>query len=109
MMKKLWIVILGLLAASVQAADDKGRIVYVSMRCDGCHGGTGRGMLGMARKLAVDPMKLNLTQIPAGTKDADLKNAIEKGKAKMPPYGGRVKPEDIDAVVAYIRSIARTS
>ena len=106
MMRKFWIVILALAAASVHAADDRGRVVYVSMGCDSCHGATGKGSLGMAKMLNVELQKLDLAQIPAGKKDADLVKAIDKGQGKMPRYGGRVKPEDIDAVVSYIRSLS---
>ena len=109
MMKMFWIVFLGLLAASAQAAVDQGRVVYVSMRCDNCHGGAGKGSLGMAKVLKIELRKLDLTQIPATTTDADLKKAIDKGQRKMPPYGGRVKPEDIDALVSYVRSLAKPS
>jgi mono/diheme cytochrome c family protein len=39
--------------------------------------------------------------------DEDLSEAISKGKGKMPAYGKSMKPDDIKAMVAYIRSMAK--
>jgi len=41
----------------------------------------------------------------AGKSDADLRAVIEKGKNKMPAYGKSLKPEEIQGLVAYIRSL----
>ncbi len=39
--------------------------------------------------------------------DEDLSSAIEKGKGKMPAYGKSLKPDEIKAMVAYVRSLAK--
>jgi mono/diheme cytochrome c family protein len=32
---------------------------------------------------------------------------IEKGKGKMPKYGASMKPEEIKAMVAYVRTLGK--
>jgi len=39
--------------------------------------------------------------------DDELAGAIEKGKGKMPAYGKSLKPDEIKAMVAYVRSLAK--
>jgi mono/diheme cytochrome c family protein len=37
--------------------------------------------------------------------DAELTDTITKGKDKMPPFGEKLKPEEIKELVAYIRTL----
>jgi mono/diheme cytochrome c family protein len=39
--------------------------------------------------------------------DDEFAGAIEKGKGKMPAYGKSLKPDEIKAMVAYVRSLAK--
>ena len=39
--------------------------------------------------------------------DADLAEAITKGKGKMPAFGAKVKPDDVKKLVAYIRELPK--
>ena len=39
--------------------------------------------------------------------DDELAAVIEKGKNKMPAYGKSINADDIKALVAYIRSLAK--
>jgi mono/diheme cytochrome c family protein len=39
--------------------------------------------------------------------DAQLTEAIAKGKGKMPAYDGKLKDTDITGLVAYIRGLAK--
>jgi mono/diheme cytochrome c family protein len=39
--------------------------------------------------------------------DEDLKEIIAKGKNKMPAYGKSLKPEQISALVAFLRSFGK--
>ena len=39
--------------------------------------------------------------------DAQLTDAITKGKGKMPAYEGKLKDTEIKDLVAYIRSLAK--
>ena len=40
-----------------------------------------------------------------GKSDAALKEVIDKGKNKMPAYGKSLKPDEIQGLVAYVRSL----
>ena len=41
----------------------------------------------------------------AGKSDTELKDVIDKGKNKMPAYGKSLKPDEIQGLVTYIRSL----
>ncbi len=41
----------------------------------------------------------------AAKSDAELKAVIEKGKNKMPAYGKSLKPQEIDRLITYIKSL----
>ena len=65
-------------------------------KCAMCHGAAGEGKPGM--KTA--PMKDS-----AAKSEADLDAIITKGKApKMPAFEGKLKPEEIKAIVAEIKA-----
>jgi cytochrome c6 len=71
-------------------------------KCAVCHGASGKGDSPAGKSMGVvsfsDPAV-------AGKSDADLRTVIEKGKNKMPAYGKSLKPEEIQGLVAYIRSL----
>ena len=70
-------------------------------KCAVCHGETGKGDSPAGRSLGV----ADLTKVAASKSAADLKSVIENGKNKMPAYGKSLKPQEIDALVAYIKSL----
>ena len=39
--------------------------------------------------------------------DAELAAVIKNGKKPMPPYGDKLKEDEIKALVAYVRSFAK--
>jgi mono/diheme cytochrome c family protein len=39
--------------------------------------------------------------------DTELSTVITNGKNKMPPYGKSLKPEDVQGLVAYIRTLKK--
>src|SRR5262245_25470607 len=81
--------------------DDKSTSLYKA-KCTVCHGATGKGDSPAGKNMGVvsfsDP-KVD------GKSDAELKDAIEKGKGKMPAYGKSLKLDEIQGLVAYIRSL----
>jgi cytochrome c6 len=81
-------------------ADEKSAGTYKA-KCAVCHGATGKGDSPAGKSMGVvsfsDPAV-------AGKSDADLRAVIEKGKNKMPAYGKSLKPEEIQGLVAYIRT-----
>ena len=95
--------ILALLLASVAYAQDKSAATY-RQKCAACHGADGKAQTGAAKSLGVrsfsDPEVAKMS-------DADLSLAIDKGKGKMPSYGKSMKPDELKAMVAYVRSLAK--
>jgi cytochrome c6 len=99
----------GLLAAVILAlglsvpasGDDKSAGTYKT-KCAACHGASGKGDSPAGKSMGVvsfsDPKV-------AGKSDAELRDVIEKGKNKMPAYGKSLKPEEIQGLVGYIRSL----
>lgn len=98
---------------SVKAADDKKKddkakpasnidaaALYASNKCATCHGADGKGKLKGARDFT-DPAWQKKES------DAELASAIKNGKKPMPPYGDKLKEDEIKALVAYVRSFAK--
>lgn len=78
--------------SSVYAADAKaGKAVFDSTKCGMCHGKDAKGTK-MAPSLA-------------GKGDAKAKDAIVSGKKKMPAYGKKLKPADVDNILEYLKGI----
>jgi len=84
-------------------ADDKSAALY-KQKCAACHGVDGKGETPTGKAMKVrsfaDPEVAKIS-------DDELASAIEKGKGKMPAYGKSLKPDEIKAMVAYIRSMAK--
>jgi mono/diheme cytochrome c family protein len=82
------------------APAETGADVY--KKCVACHGADGKGQTPMGKT-----MKLRDLASPEVQKqsDAELTTIIAKGKAKMPPYDGKLTKEQIDEVVKYIRTL----
>ena len=82
-------------------ADEKSAAVY-KQKCAACHGADGKGETPTGKALKVKDFA---SEEVKKMDDKDLSEAISKGKGKMLAYGKSMKPEDIKAMVAYIRSI----
>lgn len=86
------------LSSSAQNASET---LYKS-KCAACHGSDGSGS-AVGKKLGAHDFHSAEVQKQA---DADLAGIVAKGKDKMPSYEKTLKPEEITALVAYIRSLA---
>jgi len=84
-------------------ADEKSTALY-KQKCAACHGVDGKGETATGKAMKVrsfaDPEVAKMS-------DDELAGAIEKGKGKMPAYGKSLKPDEIKAMVAYVRSLAK--
>jgi len=89
------------LVANPAKGDDKSASLYKT-KCAVCHGATGKGDSPAGKNMGV--LSFSDPKV-AGKSDAELKDAIEKGKGKMPAYGKSLKPDEIQGLVAYIRSL----
>jgi mono/diheme cytochrome c family protein len=84
-------------------ADEKSAALY-KQKCVACHGADGKADTPTGKT-----MKVRSFTGPEVAKmsDDELAGAIEKGKDKMPAYGKTMKPDEIKAMVAYVRSLAK--
>jgi mono/diheme cytochrome c family protein len=84
-------------------ADEKSAALY-KQKCVACHGVDGKGETTTGKAMKVKDFA---SEEVKKMSDEDLSEAISKGKGKMPAYGKSMKPDDIKAMVAYIRSMAK--
>jgi cytochrome c6 len=89
--------------SSTARAQDETEKVYKA-KCAVCHGPDGSSETPTAKKLGAKDLRSPEVQ---GQSDAQLEEAITKGKNKMPAYAGKLKPEEIKGLVAYIRELAK--
>ena len=96
-----------------QAAGDaaKGKTLF-SKSCAGCHGESGKGDGSAAAALNPKPKDLSDKGYNKTLDDAFLHNIITKGgaavgKAPMMPPFAQLKEQDVNDVIAYIRSLAK--
>ncbi len=81
--------------------------------CASCHGPDGKGNGPAAAALPVKPADHTNPAAMSKISDAELFKAIKEGgqavgkSPAMPPWGGTLKDEQIRALVAYVRSLAK--
>ena len=73
-------------------------------KCAMCHGPDGSGKTAMGEKLGI--RDLHSADVQKQT-DAQLSEIVTKGKNKMPAYDGKLTKEQIDQVVAFVRSLGK--
>lgn len=80
-------------------AQQSGAAIYKA-KCQMCHLADGSGNKGM-----------KVPAFTAGASDAKLiaatKNGVSTGPVKMPAYAGKLTDADINAVVAYIKTLKK--
>ena len=86
----------------------KGKNIYVD-KCLKCHGEKGRGDGPKAEDLEKKPADYTDKEKMSKLTDADLKKTVKEGKKPMPAFGKKLTEEQIDDVIAYVRSFAETT
>ena len=86
-------------SASAQSASE----ALYKAKCASCHGADGSGS-PMGKKLGVHDFQSADVQKMS---DKELSDIITNGKSKMPAYGKPLKAEDIQGLVAHIRSLKK--
>ena len=70
--------------------------------CSGCHGPDGRGSQRPGFK--VPPRNLRDPSMRAFSDD-DIARVVREGKGQMPPFGKLISPEDLSALVRFVRTL----
>ena len=83
----------------------KGKSIYGD-KCVKCHGEKGKGDGRKAADLEKKPADYTDKAKMAKFTDEDLKKAVKEGKKPMPAFGKKLSDEEIDGVIAYIRTFA---
>jgi mono/diheme cytochrome c family protein len=92
---------------------DKGRVIFNHL-CAACHGLTGKGNGPNAENLDPHPSDLTSREV-SKLDDQEIREVIEKGgaavelSAAMPPWGKTLPKEQIDHLIAYIRTLSSKS
>jgi len=73
-------------------------------KCASCHGPDGAGKTAMGTMLKIRDVRSEDVQRQT---NADLNRVIAKGKNKMPAFDGKLKKEQIEQLVAYIRQLGK--
>jgi len=95
----------GLSAAAVSAADAKaGQAVY-DQSCKSCHGPDGTANPSVAKMMKVDMQDLKSPGVQS-LSDSGIKSIVAGGKGKMRPITA-VSGGSLDDVVAYVRSLKK--
>jgi cytochrome c6 len=89
------------LASGARAQSDAEKTY--KMKCVACHAADGSGS-EVGKKLGTHDF--HSSQV-TGESDTDLTQIIAKGKNKMPSYEKTLKPDEINGLVAYIRSLSK--
>jgi cytochrome c6 len=72
--------------------------------CALCHGPDGSGSTPSGKALKAQDLRSDAVLKKS---DADLTASITAGKGKMPAFGKKLKPEDIQQLVAFIRALPK--
>jgi len=97
--------ILGVMESRGAGAPDS-REAFVKL-CAPCHGEDGRARTRAARVLGVKDLTVSKTT------DAEIERQIREGRQdakgiqKMPPFKERLQPEQIEALVRYVKALRK--
>lgn len=98
---------------AVPAGDAKAGLEVHKKNCVRCHGERGKGDGPAAKLLKTKPTDWSDKAKMSGMSDQDLFKVITKGgeaagKSKlMPAFGGKLSDQEVNNVIAFIRSLAR--
>ena len=83
------------------AAGPDGAALYKA-KCQLCHGANGAGDTPSGKSMKV--RDLRSAEVQKQT-DVELTKVIAGGRNKMPPYGKQLSTADIEALIAFIRTL----
>ena len=100
---------------NVQAQGDPkaGAKIFKSLKCAACHAKDGKGQGPAARAMKIKAADWTDKAAMSKMKDQYLKDIVVKGgkamkmSKRMPGYSKKLKPGQIDDLLAYVRSLAK--
>ncbi len=72
--------------------------------CAVCHAADGSGNSPSGKALKARDLRSDEAQKKS---DAELADFITKGQGKMPPFGRKLKPEQVQQLVLYVRQLGK--
>ncbi len=109
MKKCLMLAALGLVvvAASARAQQPSDGATIYARNCASCHGAQGAPNPAMARSMTGLP-DFSLKATLAALTDSAARTTVSNGKGRMmPAYKSRLTPEQVAAVVTYIKTLGK--
>ena len=103
MKNRIWAVLAMALIVAAPVLYADGAATYKA-KCAMCHGPDGAGQTTMGKNLKLRDLRSADVQKQT---DAELVKWIADGKGKMPAYKGKLTPAEIDALVAFIRTLKK--
>lgn len=88
----------------VTIQSENGEKIY-QQKCQVCHGIKGKGDGPVASALKPPPADFTSSQPMDSLTNEDLLETISKGRGSMPAFAEVLKPEEIAAVIEYVRSL----
>ena len=96
---------LGLFLLSSSSYGAEAAKTLFSSRCQSCHGADGKGNQTMAKALQTTIPDLTAKDI-AKKSDAEVLEALSKGRGKMPPQTG-LSDKELKDLVVYVKSLSK--
>ena len=90
------------LPCSLRAEGDAGQLYRTN--CAVCHAADGSGNSPSGKALKAKDLRSDEVQKKS---DAEVADFITKGQGKMPPFGKKFKPEQIQQLVSYVRQLEK--
>ena len=87
-------------------ASEKEAASNFKLQCSSCHGANGAGDTSVGKTLKAADLRSPEVQKQS---DAELAQIISEGKGNMPSFKNSLNPDQIRALVAYIRKLAKSA
>ena len=97
---RVWISLATLLITVSASASDTPRMTYIKTKCAVCHGSDGSGNTPEGKRRGAPDLRAPAVQKKS---DAELGKLINDGHARMPSFNKQLTPQQVAALVAYMR------
>ena len=102
MLRKVTIISLIVLFGVMSTAAFADGAATYKAKCALCHGPNGAGDTPSGKSMKVRDLRSDAVQKQT---DIELTKVISGGKGKMPPYGKQLSTAEIEAVIAFVRTL----